>query len=95
MTSEVFMSLLLIISVFTSLCTEAVKKQFEGANNVLAGSVSVIVSVATCVGYVIFTSATIDAKLIFSFVVLCVVGWMCSMLGYDKVIQTIKQLGGR
>jgi len=95
MTNETFMSLLLIISVFTSLCTEAVKKQIECANNVLAGGVALIVGVVTCVGYVICTGAPVDAKLVFSFFVLCVIGWMCSMLGYDKVIQTIKQLGGR
>lgn len=90
-----FLTLLTIISVFTSLFTEAIKKQISGANNVLAGIVAIVISVVACVGYVLYSGAIVNAQLVFTFVILMAMGWLCAMLGYDKVMQTIKQIGGQ
>ena len=94
---ELFMTFLCVVSVLTSLFTEAVKKVLEEkkksySTNLLVGIVAFIIAVIVAVGYCLFFSVTINIQVVIFFIMLAVFSWLCAMIGYDKVIQTLKQL---
>lgn len=92
---ETILILLLICSVMTSLITEAIKKMVPVENyskNILAAVVSVIVSIAVCVGYLILTHTDASPEIMVYVMALIVMSWLCAMLGYDKVVQTLTQI---
>lgn len=97
MTIELFLGLLLITSILTSLFTEGIKKligeSFKYSSNVLVAIIAVVIGIATCVVYCIFVGVTLNAQIITFFVCLIVGSWLCAMLGYDKVVQSISQIG--
>ena len=97
MNMMLFIALLVAFSAITSLCTEAVKKLLNELNvkyapNVLVVILSLIVGiVGTGVYYILFS---IEFNLI-NIVCMPLMGLATavgSMVGYDKVIQTIEQL---
>ena len=93
---ETFLFGLLIISTLTSLATEALKKSLSEhkatyRSNTLVGIVSLILSSAIGVGYAAITENPITQQAIVCLVALIFMSWLCAMLGYDKVIQTISQ----
>lgn len=93
---EIFFIGLLIISVFTGLATEAVKKFLIDCNinyraNVLAGIVALILSALVGIGYVVMMNVAITAQVVVCLIALMFMSWLCAMVGYDKVIQTISQ----
>ena len=98
MTITAFISLATLFSVVTSLCMEAAKKILDDmkiayACNIVVCIISAIIGVlGTCAYYVLFeiefTAANIVCALLMSLTT--AVG---SMVGYDKVVQTIKQIG--
>ena len=93
---ETFLFLLLVTSVMTSLFVEAIKKffgeKYSFSSNILAGIVSVVLSVLIGVGYFIEAELVFSAQLIVYFIALVMLSWLCAMIGYDKVIQAITQL---
>lgn len=94
---EIFMFGLLIVSTLTGLVTEAVKKilaelKVNYHSNILAGIVAIVLAVGIGVGYVIVSNLGFTGANIVQIVVLAVLGWLCSMIGYDKVVQVITQL---
>lgn len=96
MNLEVFLLLLLIVSTFTALVTEAVKKWLAERNktyhaNALAGYVAIILSIAVCAGYVVLVKAAITSQLAVYLTALIFLSWLSAMVGYDKVIQAISQ----
>lgn len=93
---EVFLLGMLVTSTLTGLVTEAIKKILAEHNktyhaNTLAGIVSVILSAAIGIGYVTITSASFNSQVVVCIVALMFTSWLCAMVGYDKVIQTIGQ----
>ena len=97
MTLEIFLFLLLAISILTGLVTEAIKLMLElhektFSSNVIAGATAVILSVGIDAAYIILTEATINAKLAVYLIALMMLSWLTAMLGYDKVAQTILQI---
>ena len=79
----------------TSLITEALKTMLpnkEYSKNILAGIVAVVVSIAVSTGYLILSHTAISQEVIVYIVILIVLSWLCAMLGYDKVMQTIAQI---
>lgn len=87
-----------IISALTSLITQAIKVMLGDKtynSNVIAAIVSVVTSLFICGAYKIYTSTPIDAKFIIACVSMCVLSWLCAMLGYDKVMQTIANKGNK
>lgn len=93
---QVFMLGVLITSTLTGLATEAVKKIFteHGKNyyaNSLAGIVSLVLSVAVGIGYMLVSNIAFTAQTIVSLVALVFISWLCAMVGYDKVVQAISQ----
>ena len=96
MTWKVFLTLLLVISTLTSLVVEALKK-FIGedkkySSNLLAGIVAIVLSVVIGICYCIFFKIAFSSQIIIYIIALVLLSWLCSMLGYDKVIQSITQL---
>lgn len=78
-----------------SLITEAIKKMLtEGqySKNILVAIVSVIVSIGVSAGYMILNHVSLTNEIVVYIIALTVLSWLTSQLGYDKVIQTIKQL---
>lgn len=93
---ELFLIGLLGISILTGLATEAIKKVLTDLNktyraNILAGLVSLVLSAAVGIGYVIVTNAIFTAQIVVYLVTLVFMSWLCAMVGYDKVIQAISQ----
>jgi len=100
MTVQVFLLLLTILSIVTSLFTEGIKKFLDAmmvnyASNVLVLIVAVIVGgVGTSVYYLWNDIAWTSLNIICIFLMVCA-NWLGAMLGYDKVIQAISQMEGK
>lgn len=97
MSMEFFLTLLIGVSVFTALVTEAVKEMMDEygktyKSNILAGVVSVVLSVLAGVGYMVMTEAQINVKMAVILIALVLLSWLCAMVGYDKVMQAISQI---
>lgn len=88
---------LLAVSLLTNLTVEGIKKLLEGTNakyssNVLAAILSTILSGAVCAIYLIMNDIGFSVKIGVEIVVLMYLGFLVATVGYDKVIQTLKQL---
>lgn len=93
---ETFLLGLLIISTLTGLTTEAVKVMLTENNrqcrsNTLAGVISLILSTAIGVAYVLVQGGSFTTQVIIYIIALVFISWLCAMVGYDKVIQAISQ----
>ena len=93
---HVFMLGILITSTLTGLATEAIKKLLAEHSknyyaNTLAGIVSVILSVAIGIGYMMLSSISFNSQTVVYLVALIFISWLCAMVGYDKVVQAISQ----
>ena len=97
MNIELFLILLTIMSTFTSLMTEYVKKMLDESGktyscNILVSIISVITVIVSMVLFYIIKQVPftiINVIYIFAMVIANTVG---STVGYDKVKQTIEQL---
>lgn len=88
---------LLIVSVITNLTVEGIKKLLYGtkvkySSNVLAAVLSVLIACAVSVIYLIMTDTVFTMKIGVEIVVLMYLGFLISTVGYDKVIQMLKQI---
>lgn len=98
MSTGVFLTLLMIVSVFTGLFTEAVKVVLDGmgkkfpSSNVLAGIVAVVLSVLICVAFSTLYEIPFTDKAAVYYAALVLLGWLSAMVGYDKVIQAFTQI---
>lgn len=96
MNIEFFLLMLMIVSIFTGLFTEAIKKVLDEGkkkyySNMLAGAVAVVLSIITWGAYVVMMEAQINAKMAVILIALVLLSWLSAMVGYDKVIQAISQ----
>lgn len=96
MSTQLFLTLLLGVSVLVSLTVEALKKILNDrvSSNLIVGIVSVVISTVVGIFYYMLTDMVFDPKLIVYLVALIFISWLCAMLGYDKVVQTLKQIKG-
>ena len=96
MTVAAFTTILMVIGSLTSLFTEGIKNITEvKAPNVVAIIVSLVLSVLVGISYPIIYNVNIDTQYIVLMVWECILASLCSMVGYDKVIGIIKQLGAK
>lgn len=100
MDMEIFLMLLLMVSVLTGLITEALKKLLSEHgksyySNTLAGIVSLILSLAVGGGYIIMMDTQINARMAVMLLALMLLSWLSAMVGYDKVVQSIAQFCGK
>lgn len=91
------MILLLACSAFTALVTEAVKKTVGDVlpSNILVAVVSVVVAGLICAGYVVMYDVALTTKTWVEIIALIILSWLCAMCGFDKVKQTILQIGAK
>ena len=88
---------LLVVSLLTNLTVEGIKKLLDSTNktyssNILAAVLSMIIAIAVCVIYLIMNDVTFSLKIGVEVIILMYLGFLISTVGYDKVIQTIKQI---
>jgi hypothetical protein len=88
---------LMLVSVLTNLTVEGIKKLLNEANakyssNALAAIISVITSCAICLIYLVMTDTSFTLKVGVEILILMYLGFLVSTVGYDKVIQTIRQI---
>ena len=95
MTLTIFLFIFFIGATAASLFTEALKKVFLNiSSNILALASSGIVGVGgTFIAYILM-DIPLDSKNIACIILMAFCIWLGSMVGYDKVIQTIEQLKG-
>lgn len=89
---DVFLFGLMITSTLTGLVTEAIKKILKEYNrayraNTLAGIVAAVLSIAIGIGYIIATNSGFTAQIIVCLIAQVFLSWLCSMVGYDKVVE--------
>lgn len=100
MTVELFLILLSVLSVITSIFTEGVKKMLESlkfkyVSNIVVLCVSIIVAgVGMIVFYLWNDFAWTTLNIICIFLMICA-NWLSAMLGYDKIKQAIEQIKNR
>lgn len=95
MTIQLFLFLFTIGSLMSSLVTEAIKKAFTSVStNVIALADSVLVGlVGTICAYILMgIPFTLTNDICIVLMAVCI--WIGSMVGYDKVMQTISQIRG-
>ena len=85
------------ISVLTSLTVEALKKLLGDkikSYNLLAAIVSVVLTILVSVGYLIYTGTTFTAQIGVIMAALVFLSFLAATVGYDKVVQMLKQIIG-
>lgn len=95
MTLSLFLFLFAICSTVASLFTEALKKSFKKISSNILALVSAIVigSGGTIISY-IFWDLPFDSQNIVCIILMAFSIWIGSMVGYDKVNQTLEQIRG-
>lgn len=93
---EIFLFGLLIVSTLTGLATEALKNVLAEHNvnyraNTLAGVVALVLAAAIGAAYVVLAEIGFTTQVIIYLIALIFMSWLCAMIGYDKVVQTISQ----
>lgn len=88
---------LLAVSLFTNLTVEGIKKLLDGttakySSNILAAVVSALIAIAVSVVYMIMGDIVFTVKIGVEIVVLVYLSFLTSTVGYDKIIQAIKQI---
>ena len=85
---------LIAVSLLTNLTVEGLKKLMDErgmtySSNLLAAITSVIIAAAIFGGYMIMNDIAFTIKIAVQIVVLA---FLASTVGYDKIIQTLKQI---
>ena len=88
---------LIAVSLLTNLTVEGLKKLMDErgmtySSNLLAAITSVIIAAAIFGGYMIMNDITFTIKIAVQIVVLMYLAFLSSTVGYDKIIQTLKQI---
>lgn len=98
--TQIFLTGLFVVSLLTGLVTEGIKRLLdeykkEYHSNVVAGIIAVVFSVLVDIGYTVVNNMAFDAVWVVYLISLIILSWLCAMLGYDKVIQTLAQIGSK
>ena len=98
MNNGFLLSALACISILTSLTVEAIKKivgdKIKMSYNLLAAIIAVILTIAVSAGYLIYTGTAFTAQIGVVIVALMFLSFLASTVGYDKVVQMLKQIIG-
>lgn len=99
MNAQFLITALAGISGLTALTVQAIKKildekQVKYSSNLLAVIVSVLLTVAVSVMYIIYMSLAITPQVIITIIALTFLSFLSATVGYDKVVQLLKQIEG-
>lgn len=91
------MTALLVVSLLTNLTVEGIKKLLDGttakySSNVLAAIIAILIAGVVCAVYLIMGDIAFSLKIGVEVVVLMYLSFLVSTVGYDKVVQAIKQI---
>ena len=91
---------LFAISLLTTLTVQGIKTlldktSMEYSSNVLAVVVSLVLSVAITIGYLIMTETAFNIKIAVELIALMYLSFLVATNGYDKVIQALKQIADK
>ena len=94
------LSALGIVSALTTLTVQGIKKILDESgvtykSNLLAALVSIFLSVACVVGYVLYNGIGFSIQIVVLTIAFAFLSWLCAMISYDKVIQLFKQFNGK
>lgn len=92
MTIDMFLFLFTIGSTLSSFLTEALKKALTLSSNIIALISALVVGAGGTFSAYILMDVPMSPKNIVCLVLMTVLVWIGSMIGYDKIIQTISQL---
>lgn len=92
MTITLFLSLFTLGSMVSSLLTEAVKKATDISSNLIALINAVVVGLAGTSAAYVLMGEPFNLQNTICIILMTVCIWIGSMIGYDKVIQTISQI---
>lgn len=93
MTISLFLFLFAICSTVASLFTEALKKSTQKiSSNILALVSAVVIGAGGTIITYIFCDIPFDSQNIVCIILMAFSIWIGSMIGYDKVMQTIEQI---
>ena len=100
MTVTIFLVLLTVCAAATSLLTEGIKKILDGmgktyASNILVLAVAVIVGGGATALYYVNYQVPFTALNSVYLALMGVANWLGATLGYDKVRQTVAQIGAK
>lgn len=99
MTVQIFLMLLTVFAIVTSLLTQCVKKLLDEAkviyaSNIVVLIIAVIVGAGGMIMYYVLNGIPFIAQDIIYLVLMALANWLGAMLGYDKVKQAITQIKG-
>lgn len=99
MNGDFLIKALFLISALTSLTVEAIKKLLNGkeikySSNLIAAIVSVILTVAISIGYIIYESIEVNPQIVVTIIALIYLSFLSATVGFDKVKQLINQIKG-
>ena len=88
---------LIAVSLLTNLTVEGLKKLMDErgmtySSNLLSAVTSVIIAAAIFGGYMIMNDIAFTIKIAVQIVVLMYLAFLSSTVGYDKIVQTLKQI---
>lgn len=97
MSISFILTALFIVSVITNLSVEGIKKLLDGSNvkyssNILAAILSVVIACVVSVVHLIMTDTAFTTKIGVEIAILMYLSFLVSTVGYDKVVQTLKQI---
>lgn len=97
MTVSLFVTILTIGSTVNALLTEAIKKMYANAGkqysaNVVAFADAIIIGGLGTAAVYMLMGIPWTVNNIICLVIMVVAVWVASMVGYDKIIQSIKQI---
>ena len=97
MNSGFLITALAAISVLTSLTVEAFKKimgEIKISYDLLAAIIAIILTIATSVGYLIYTGTAFTAQIAVIIVAMVFLSFLSATVGFDKVKELIEQITG-
>ena len=98
MSVDLFLKVFIIGSTVSSLLTQAVKKAYENAGkeysaNILALIDALVVGCGGTAVYYMLNAIPWTTNNVICLILMGVAVWMASMIGYDKILQLLEQLG--
>ena len=92
MTVTLFLSFLTLGSAVSSLMTEALKKSLTISTNVIALINAIVVGAGGTSAAYVLLDVSFSSQNVICIILMTICIWIGSMIGYDKVIQTISQI---
>lgn len=100
MTITLFITILTVAAACTALLTEAIKKAYQNANKEYSSNIIALVNAivigcgGTAITYMLL-NVEWDTNNIVCLILMGICVWIGSMIGYDKIIQLLKQLADK